>query len=365
MPDEEKMPLHPFELNLAASWPAENWKDLTVLVAVSGGGDSVALLRGLAALRRPGEGRLIAAHVNHKLRGADSDADQVFVEGLCRQLGLACEVVTGIVGSSGRRGQGIEAAARRARYAALQEMAGRVGARFVVTAHTADDQVETILHRILRGTGLRGLGGMLRARRLGPATLLRPLLRIGRAELTAYLGELKQPFCSDASNCDVRFTRNRIRKELLPLLAASYNPTINDALLRLGELAAESQLLVDGMVREVAGRCLRRVGEDKVHLNADVLSKSPPYLIREVLMDLWRRQGWPLAAMGFAEWELLAAMISEAAKRSDGAPRKLMFPGAIVAEIRDGGLHIGLAHHGSMEPEADNRRGPELGEAKD
>ena len=171
------MPLHPFETRLAASWPPEDWKDLTVLAAVSGGGDSVALLRGLAALKLPGEGRLIAAHVNHKLRGADSDADQAFVQELCGQLGLACEVATAAVDpTAGSRGQGIEATARRARYAVLEEMAGRVGARFVVTAHTADDQAETILHRILRGTGIRGLSGMSRSRRLGPATLLRPLL---------------------------------------------------------------------------------------------------------------------------------------------------------------------------------------------
>ena len=181
MPDEKKMPLHPFETRLADSWPPENWKDLTVLVAVSGGGDSVGLLRGLAALKPPGEGRLIAAHVNHKLRGVDSDADQEFVRGLCRQLELACEVATATVDTAGSRGQGIEATARRARYAALEEMAGRVGARFVVTAHTADDQAETILHRILRGTGLRGLSGMSRSRPLGPATLLRPLLGTGRA----------------------------------------------------------------------------------------------------------------------------------------------------------------------------------------
>ena len=224
-------------------------------------------------------------------------------------------------------------------------MAGRVGARFVVTAHTADDQAETILHRILRGTGLRGLSGMSRARRLGPATLLRPLLGIGRAELAAYLRDRQQPFRTDASNRDVRFTRNRIRNELLPLLAARYNPTIVDALLRLGELAGESQSLIDAMVRDVAQRCLRRVGRDEVRLDLNILAAQPPYLVREVLMDVWRRQGWPLVAMGFAEWESLAAMISAAAERSADGPRKRMFPGAIVAEISDGELTAGRQAH--------------------
>src|SRR5271169_1736334 len=127
MPDEQQPPTHPFETRLAASWPPADWKDMTVLVAVSGGGDSVALLRGLAALRLPGEGRLIATHVNHKLRGADSDGDQAFVQGLCRQLDLACEVATAAVDpAAGGRGQGIEATARGLRYAVLEEIAGRV-----------------------------------------------------------------------------------------------------------------------------------------------------------------------------------------------------------------------------------------------
>jgi len=128
MSDDQEPPLHPFEIRLAASWPPQDWKEMTVLVAVSGGGDSVALLHALAALKLASEGRLIAAHVNHKLRGADSDADQDFVEGLCRQLGLACEVATAALNlTSGSRGQGIEATARRARYAQLEEIAGRVG----------------------------------------------------------------------------------------------------------------------------------------------------------------------------------------------------------------------------------------------
>jgi len=344
MPDKREPPHFPFETRLAASWPPEDWKDLTVLVAVSGGGDSVALLRGLNVLKPPGDGRLIAAHVNHKLRSADSDADQAFVQQLCRQLGLACEVAMAAVDPrTGSRGQGIEATARRARYAAFEEMAGRLGARFVVTAHTADDQAETILHRILRGTGIRGLSGMSRSRRIGPATLLRPLLGTAREELAEYLNDLQQPFRTDASNCDVRFTRNRIRKDLLPLLAVHYNPTIVEALLRLGELAGESQSLINAMVRDVVKRCLRHVGREEVRLDLNILAVQPTHLVREVLMDVWRRQGWPLAAMGFAEWELLAGMISAARKQSTNGPRKWMFPGAIVAEIGEGVLYVRLS----------------------
>jgi tRNA(Ile)-lysidine synthase len=351
MPNEQKPPVHPFETHLAESWPPADWKDLTILLAVSGGADSVALLRGLAALKPPGEGRLIAAHINHKLRGADSDADQAFVEQLCRQLGLACEVATATVDpTAGGHGQGIEANARRLRYAALEEMAGRVGARFVVTAHTADDQAETILHRILRGTGLRGLGGMSRSRRLGPVTLLRPLLDMRRAELAAYLGDLQQTFRTDASNRDARFTRNRIRNELLPLLTAKYNATIIEALLRLGALAGESQELVDELVSEVVRRCMRD-GKGEVLLDRIVLAAQPRHLVREVLIEVWRRQGWPLAAMGFSEWETLAAMISAAVARPAADVPKRMFPGAIVVEVRADELRLAVSTSAS-----DNRR---------
>ena len=134
--------------------------------------------------------------------------------------------------------------------------------------------------------------------------------------------------------------RNRIRNELLPLLAARYNPTITDALLRLGELAGESQALIDAMVRDVAQRCLLHAARDEVRMDLKVLAAQPPHQVREILMEVWRQQGWPLAAMGFAELESLAAMISAAAGRSADGPRKRMFPGAIVAEICDGELWL-------------------------
>ena len=134
----------------------------------------MALLRAIFRLKTAGEGRVIAAHCNHQLRPAEADADEAFVVDLCRRLGVACEVGRAALDPDG--GDGVEAAAREARYRFLEETADRVGARYVVTAHTADDQAETILHRILRGTGVGGLGGMSRTRPLGQATLLRPLL---------------------------------------------------------------------------------------------------------------------------------------------------------------------------------------------
>ena len=276
---------------------------------------------------------MIAAHVNHKLRGAESDADQQFVEDLCRTRGLPCEVATAAVDVA------TEAAARRARYAALEEMAGRLG-RGSSSRHTADDQVETILHRILRGTGVRGLAGMSRARRLGPATLLRPLLGIRRSELNGYLHDLGQPFRTDASNRDPRFTRNRIRGELLPLLAARYNDSIVPALLRLGDTARQSQALIDDMVQDVGSRYMRNVGAEEACLDATGLAAQPRHLVREVLLYVWRRQGWPLAAMGFDQWNSLAELLAAAAHLPHDDSLRRTFPGAVLAEVRGGRLRL-------------------------
>jgi tRNA(Ile)-lysidine synthase len=370
------------ETRLAAAWPPEAWQDVTVLVAVSGGADSVALLRGMAALKtgentsgglsqsghraehgryengtvpfpKPdgagrGEGQLLAAHVNHQLRGGESNADEAFVLALCRRLGVRCEVGRVEIPPA-THGQGIEATARRARYAFLQEAAQRLGARYVVTAHTADDQAETILHRILRGTGIRGLMGMSRARPLGPATLLRPLLGVRHAELVAYLERLGQSWRHDSTNADLRFTRNRIRHRLLPQLAQQFNPAVVDALLRLGSLAAESQTAIDSAVSDLVERSVRTAGPDSLSIDCRKLARESRYLVRELLTTVWRRQGWPLAAMGFEQWELLAQMAQADCGGVSGAAWKRTFPGNITAQTTADDLRL-TAEKGGQVP---------------
>jgi tRNA(Ile)-lysidine synthase len=317
--------LHPLELRLAAAWPPAKWADVTVLLAVSGGCDSVALLRAMVAIRAAGAGRLCVVHLNHQLR-ADSDVDELFVTDLCRQLTVPCEVDRIRLEE---QPDGIEAAARSARYRFLADAAGQLGARYVVTAHTADDQAETILHRILRGTGIGGLAGMARARPLGHATLLRPFLAIERAELAAYLRDLGQPFREDASNADPRFTRNRLRHELLPWLAEQFNPSVKEALLRLGTLAGEAQAVVDALVDQLWEMAVRSEGAGAIVFDLTKLAPQPPYLVRELLMAAWRRQGWPMQAMGHAQWQQLCQMAISAAAGETIPPQ--VFPGNIAA----------------------------------
>jgi len=312
---------------LQQSWPAREWQEVTVLVAVSGGADSVALLRGLKEMKPGGAGRLSVAHFNHRLRGEESTADAAFVAELAASLGLGCEVGSADWELDGADcGDGLEAAARDARYQFLKTAADRVGARFVVTAHTADDQAETILHRVIRGTGIAGLAGIPRTRPLTAATtLLRPMLALRRSEIIEFLQSLGQAYREDASNGDMRFTRNRLRHELLPLLAREFNPQVSDALLRLGSLAAEAQATIQQQIEPLLqhGEVL---GPDAIHWHCcSKLLALSDYLLRELLSHVWREQNWPLQAMTHEKWCDLAALA-----RSDAGIRT--FPGPILAQ---------------------------------
>ena len=316
------------EEKFTASWPPSNWQDITLLLAVSGGCDSIALFRAMLAIREIGAGKLLVGHFNHGLRGEDSDTDQTFVVSLCKKYKIQCfcERVDPTHLTT-QAGDGIEAAARKARYEFLQKTAHQAGARYVVTAHTADDQVETILHRIVRGTGLSGLSGIRRARALDPSlSLIRPLLGFRRSELEAYLAELQQPFREDASNTDLRFTRNRIRHQLLPMLAKGFNPAVHDAILRLGNLSAEAQDMIDTQAAQLMKECVSFAQPFSATVQLKPLRSASRYLVREMFIQLWQRQGWPLQAMGFEQWEQLAQISMTPAK---GKFASQMLPGEV------------------------------------
>lgn len=209
-----------------------------VAIAVSGGADSVALawlLRELAGVSVCAVAGLI--HVHHGLRGDDADADEAFCRDLARRLGLPIEIARVDVAARARERQcSVEVAARDLRYAVFDDAAIRLQASAVATGHTADDQAETVLLRLLRGAGTRGLAG-IRARR-GP--YVRPLLECRRADLVAYLEAMDEPFRQDRTNADVSVPRNRIRHELLPVIER-LAPGGVPALARCAALAAEDE----------------------------------------------------------------------------------------------------------------------------
>lgn len=287
------------------------WRRHTVLLAVSGGADSVALLRACEKLWReePGDGRLMVLHANHQLRGAESDADADFVVALCETLGLPC--VSRRLNIR-KTGHGPEADARLARYTFLEETAEKLGARYLFTAHTRDDQAETVLHHVIRGTGLAGLAGMRKTRPLTPAvTLLRPMLDATRAEVLAYLETLGQSFREDSSNAALVFTRNRIRRTLMPLLRAEFNPRVENALLRLAELARETEDFLDGETEKFYAAAVRVISSSQtVEIRLDACRDAAPLLKKELLRKLWARHGWTMQEMGKREWDELAEMLS-------------------------------------------------------
>lgn len=329
------------EAELANSWPPPAWADVSVLAAVSGGADSVALLLALSALKRGGLGRLVVAHLNHQLRGAESDADERFVGHLAGQLGLRFECGRLEPAELDACSEGIEETARILRYRFLSDTAERIGARYVVCAHTADDQIETILHRIVRGTGIAGLAGIPRCRQLSPAvTVIRPFLNIRRSEVLEYLACLGQPYRDDRSNSDRRFTRNRIRRDLLPHLAEHYNPAVSEALLRLGRLAAEAQDVVDGLVRRLVADGVVAASSEGLLVARNPVVDQPDYLVRELLMSAWQAKGWPMQSMGFDEWDSLLQMLRNEPRWGAAALLKRTFPGQIQAECLADGLHL-------------------------
>jgi tRNA(Ile)-lysidine synthase len=195
-----------------------------VLVAVSGGADSIGLLLVLAELRRRLGIELVAAHIHHGLRGADADADQACAAAAAARL--AVPFVSADIGAELRRGRGnLEARARAERYGALRRLATRHGCAKLATGHTLDDQAETVLMRVLRGSGVRGLAAIRPRRRDG---VVRPLIACRRAAVRAAVEQAGLEFRFDASNADPRFLRAQVRERVLPMLA-EINPAIAEA----------------------------------------------------------------------------------------------------------------------------------------
>jgi tRNA(Ile)-lysidine synthase len=207
-------------------------------VAVSGGADSVALLRVLLELRDQLGVVLHVAHFNHQLRGEESDADERFVAELARQHELSYFSDRADVRAYAENNNlSLEHAARALRYQWLTELACSERLDSIATAHNADDQAETVLMKFLRGAGTRGLAGIYPVLEIGDVPVIRPLLQTPRLAIEHYLRDLNQPWCEDHTNLDTQHTRNRIRHELLPLLEREYNPSVRKVLNETAEIA--------------------------------------------------------------------------------------------------------------------------------
>ena len=275
------------------------------VVAVSGGPDSVALLHALCAIQSD---ILTVAHINHQLRGNDSDKDEAFVRELSARLGTVCRVKVADVAEKAI-GANLEATAREVRYEFLEEVACEAGAGWIATGHTADDQAETVLHRLIRGTGLQGLRGIQPVRRTqsGRFAIVRPMLAVTRLDVVEYLASLNQSFREDYSNADPRFTRNRLRHELLPLLK-TFNPDIVTALGQTASQADEAFKVLEVNAAELVSQVELPRADTRLILDATKLGEAHPYLIRELFRTLWHREGWPVSNMSADHWTRLVAI---------------------------------------------------------
>ena len=223
-----------------------------LVIAVSGGPDSMALLHLLVVLRPDWDLRLQVVHINHGLRGEEAEREAAFVEEISHQWSVPAKICRVNVYQQAQAWKcSIQEAGRRVRYQLLDEAALKHGCQGIAVAHHAQDQAETILENILRGSGPNGLGAMYYRR----GKIIRPLQNITRTEIEAYLEANRIPFCLDPSNLKPVYLRNRIRLELLPHLEEKYNPNLIQSLNRMAEIMREENDLLDSLTQEAVTRC--------------------------------------------------------------------------------------------------------------
>lgn len=283
----------------------------TLIVAFSGGADSLALLDLLSRL--PDRNlHLIAAHLNHCLRGIESDADEEFCRGMASRYAIPFE--SGRIDVRGMASDlrlNLEDAGRQARMEFLDEVRRKYGAAAVVLAHHADDQAETVLMRLLRGSGMTGLSGMAYRNARGN---VRPLLEISRFEIEQYLRARGLEWREDASNSDTIYLRNRIRHQLLPLLE-EYNPAIRSSLAKTASIIGGDEALLNELTeRAVAGSC--RMGEGRVVCSVRQLCALNSALRRRVLRHAFKRLTGTLERVSRRHIDALCDMIDSARPNS-------------------------------------------------
>lgn len=237
--------------------------DSVVLVGLSGGADSVFLLLSLCMAREAGEiSGVAAAHLNHGIRGADADGDEAFCRALCQRCAIPFLVEHADVPAFAKEhGMTLEAAARAVRYDFLHRAKQTAGAHCIAVAHHRDDQAETVLLHLLRGSALRGLCGM-KAR---TGDIVRPMLKLSRSQIEAALAEWNEPYCIDATNCQMDAERNKIRWTLLPELA-KFNPAISQTLCRMGDLLSQDEAYLEKLSIEALDKAARNGGYDRKQL---------------------------------------------------------------------------------------------------
>ncbi len=305
------------------------------VAGVSGGPDSTVLLHAMGQLsqRRDLGWRLHVAHFHHGLRGAESDADESFVAGLAEHAGATLHVVReDIRACCAREGGSTEEVARRHRYQAFERIALTTNSPYVAVAHHADDNAETILHRICRGTGLRGLGGISDVRPIQPGSrvqVVRPLLQTRRAVIDELCTACGFETRADSSNASGEFTRNRIRNVILPMLRDNINPQVTEALLRLSEQARWLAGYLEGAAARTFESLIVEEEPGRLVLGSGALASKHRAIQSEVI----RRA---IALLTGSEQDLTFAHVDAVVRlaQDPASGKELHLPGRIVAAKR-------------------------------
>jgi tRNA(Ile)-lysidine synthase len=324
-------------------WPFELWRDATVVIGVSGGPDSMALLHSLHGMQGMGT-RFVVAHFNHAMRGEESDADERFVREESQRLGIECVVRRASQEQMSGRS---ENRLRIIRHNYLVEVAAKHSANWIALAHHADDCVETFLNNLLRGSGPSGLAGIPIVRQLNAMTrLVRPLLRVTRVQIMQYMSEQNLSYRLDRSNASCEYTRNRIRHELLPLLRSfAGSDALDRRLFQASELIAEEHAVVSSLAKDWLLQCGYRNGETTAETDAlfsiplkSCMEVEWP-IVRHALTIVWHEKKWPMREMSLRHWRRLRLLIESAPQSTH--PKRMDLPGGIVVKYRRGLLTIG------------------------
>ncbi len=295
----------------------------SILVAASGGPDSTALLHALFQIAAQRGIPLAAAHIHHGLRGerADRDADFAARQASLLDIGFFSERLD-VPGYRRRYRLSTEEAARRLRYEALQRIADCHGFSKIAVGHHADDSAESILMFLLRGSGPRGLGGVMPKR----GAIIRPLIERRREEILAYLSREGIPFTVDETNADTRFLRNRIRHELIPQLAAGYNPNLVQTLLRLADIVRADDRWLETLAEPLFAEALASRTDEQIVLSVPRVSALPEAAGRRVIRRALQEMNGDLKRIGFRHIEAICRLLS--AQKGSG---ELHLPGGIRA----------------------------------
>ena len=329
----------PMDVNTAArlrsAGKRQGWLDSgAILLAVSGGSDSVAMLLMMKIFFK---GRIYAAHVEHGIRGEASVADSLFVEDLCRRLGIRCFTESGRVLANMQRGESVEMAARRVRYDFFKRVCGDEGIPFTGVAHTADDLVETQIFNLFRGTGISGLAG-IQERRDG---IVRPLISFRREELREILRSASWMWREDETNEEYAHTRNRIRGVLIPWLEKNLNPNVHGVLTNLSEISKN----IRAKDEKTAARSLMWCSAAVYPALAAWKTKALENIPRDDLALMVREQGrlLSLPVLDYSRTMELCRLIME------GRGWRFQWKG--TTEVCGAGEYIGWIERGSLRSE--------------